>query len=154
VTVPLYEGGQIYSQTRAAQQQVGARRSQTDDARRQAVQVASQSWDTLTSARAAIASFSAAVRAAQIALAGTQQEALVGSRTVLDVLISQQQLFTTQSQLVQADHDASVAEYNLAAATGRLIAPELHLPVQLYDMEKHYREVKDKWAGFKGGLSE
>src|SRR6185437_15358706 len=73
VTVPLYEGGQIYSQTRAAQQQVGARRSQTDDARRQAVQVASQSWDTLTSARAAIASFSAAVRAAQIALAGTQQ---------------------------------------------------------------------------------
>ena len=40
----------------------------------------------------------------QIALAGTQQEALVGSRTVLDVLISEQQLFTTQSQLVGAQH--------------------------------------------------
>jgi outer membrane protein TolC len=154
VTVPLYEGGQIYSQTRAAEQAVGARRSQVDDARRQAVQVASQAWDTLTSARASIASFSIAVRAAQIALAGVQQEVLVGSRTVLDVLNTEQQLFNTQQQLVTADHDAAVAEFNLAAATGRLIAPELHLPVQLYDMEKHYQAVKGKWAGFKGGLSE
>jgi outer membrane protein TolC len=94
------------------------------------------------------------VRAAQIALEGTQQEALVGSRTVLDVLIAEQQLFTTQSQLVTAQHDAALAEFNLAAATGRLIAPELKLPVQLYDMDKHYRLVKDKWAGFHGGLKE
>ncbi|HVC53766.1 MAG TPA: TolC family outer membrane protein [Stellaceae bacterium] len=154
VTVPLYEGGVVYSQTRAAEQTVGQRRSQVDDARRAAVQAASQAWDTLQSARAAIASFSIAVRAAQIALSGTQQEALVGSRTVLDVLISEQQLFTTQSQLVSADHDAAVAEFNLAAADGRLIAPDLHLPVQLYDMQKHYKAVKDKWLGFKGGLSQ
>jgi len=154
VTMPLYEGGAIYSQTRAAEQTVGQRRSQVDDARRLAVQTASQAWDTLNSARAAIASFAIAVRAAQIALAGVQQEALVGSRTVLDVLLADQQLFTTQSQLVTADHDAAVAEFNLAAATGRLIAPELHLPVQLYDMERHYKAVKDQWLGFKGGLAE
>jgi len=154
LTMPLYEGGQIYSQTRQAEQTVGQRRSQVDDARRQAVQQATQSWETLNSARAAIASFAQAVRAAQIALAGIQQEALVGSRTVLDVLISQQQLFTTQSQLVGAQHDAALAEFNLAAAEGRLIAPELRLPVQLYDMEKHYKQVKDKWIGFGGGLKE
>lgn len=154
LTMPLYEGGAIYSQTRAAEQTVGQRRSQVDDARRAAVQTATQSWETLQSARAAIASFGAAVKAAQIALEGTQQEALVGSRTVLDVLISEQQLFTTQSQLVGAQHDAAVAEYNVAAATGRLIAPELNLPVQLYDMDKHYRSVKDKLFGFDGGLKE
>jgi len=154
VTMPLYEGGAIYSQTRAAQQTVGQRRSQVDDARRQAVQTATQNWETLQAARAAIASFGTAVRAAQIALEGTQQEALVGSRTVLDVLIAEQQLFTTQSQLVTAQHDAALAEFNLAAATGRLIAPELKLPVQLYDMERHYKSVKDKWLGFGGGLKE
>jgi len=154
LTMPLYEGGAIYSQTRQAQQTVGQRRSQVDDARRQAVQTASQSWETLQAARAAIASFGAAVKAAQIALVGTQQEALVGSRTVLDVLIAQQQLFTTQSQLVTAQHDAALAEFNLAAATGRLIAPELRLPVKLYDMDKHYRSVKDKLLGFGGGLKE
>jgi outer membrane protein len=154
VTMPLYEGGAIYSQTRAAQQTVGQRRSQVDDARRAAVQGATQSWETLQANRAAIASFGSAVRAAQIALEGTQQEALVGSRTVLDVLIAEQQLFTTQSQLVTAQHDAALQEYILAAATGRLIAPELRLPVQLYDMESHYKLVKDKWAGFRGGLKE
>jgi outer membrane protein len=154
VTMPLYEGGAIYSQTRAAQQTVGQRRSQVDDARRQAVQTATQAWETLQANRAAIASFGSAVRAAQIALEGTQQEALVGSRTVLDVLIAQQQLFTTQSQLVTAEHDAALQEFILAAATGRLIAPELKLPVQLYDMESHYKSVKDKWLGFGGGLKE
>src|SRR5207302_9117450 len=135
-------------------QTVGQRRSQVDDARRAALQSATQNWETLKAARAAVASFGAAVRAAQIALEGTQQEALVGSRTVLDVLIAEQQLFTTQSQLVTAQHDSALAEFNVAAATGRLIAPELKLPVKLYDMEKHYKQVRDKWIGFRGGLSE
>ena len=154
MTIPLYEGGAIYSQTRQAQQTVGQRRSQVDDARRAAVQLATSSWSTLQAARASISSFASAVRAAQIALEGTQQEALVGTRTVLDVLIQNQQLLTTQSQLVTAEHDAALAEFNVAAATGRLIAPELKLPVKLYDMERHYKEVKDKWIGFRGGLSE
>ena len=154
LTMPLYEGGAVYSQTRQAQQTVGQRRSQVDDARRQAVQTATQNWETLQAARAAMASFGTAVRAAQIALDGTQQEALVGSRTVLDVLIAQQQLFTTQSQLVTAQHDAALAEFNLTAAIGRLIAPELKLPVHLYDMGRHYKLVKDKWLGFSSGLKE
>jgi outer membrane protein len=154
LTMPLYEGGAIYSQTRQAEQTVGQRRSQVDDARRAAVQQATQSWETLQATRASITSFGSAVRAAQIALEGTQQEALVGSRTVLDVLIAQQQLFTTQSQLVTAQHDAALAEFTLTAAVGRLIAPELRLPVQLYDMEQHYKAVKDKLFGFGGGLSE
>jgi outer membrane protein len=154
LTMPLYEGGAIYSQTRQAEQTVGQRRSQVDDARRAAVQTATQFWSTLQAARASISSFASAVRAAQIALEGTQQEALVGTRTVLDVLIQNQTLLQTQSQLVTAQHDAALAEFNLAGAVGRLVAPELNLPVKLYDMERHYREVKDKWIGFRGGLSE
>ena len=154
LTMPLYEGGAIYSQTRQAEQTVGQRRSQVDDARRAAVQTATQFWSTLEAARASISSFAAAVRAAQIALEGVQQEALVGTRTVLDVLIQNQQLLTTQSQLVTAQHDAALAEFNLAAAIGRLIAPELRLPVKLYDMEQHFKQVRDKWIGFRGGLSE
>ena len=154
LTMPLYEGGAIYSQTRQAEQTVGQRRSQVDDARRAAVQTANQFWATLQAARASIASFAAAVRAAQIALAGVQQQALVGTSTTLDVLIQNQQLLTTQSQLITAQHDAALAEFNLAASVGRLIAPELKLPVKLYDIEQHYKEVRDKWIGFRGGLSE
>ena len=154
MTMPLYEGGAIYSQTRQAEQVVGQRLSQVDDARRAAVQSATDNWETLRSARASIASFQAAVKAAQIALAGVQQEALVGTATTLDVLVQNQQLFTVESQLVIAQHDAALAEFNLAAAIGRLIASDLKLPVKLYDMDRHYKEVKDKWIGFHGGLSE
>jgi outer membrane protein len=154
MTMPLYEGGAIYSQTRQAQQTVGQRRSQRDDARRAAVQTADQNWAALQAARAAIASFTAAVRAAQIALVGIQEEALTGTRTVLDVLVAEQQLFTTQAQLVTAEHDTAIAEFNVAAAIGRLIAPELRLPVRLYDMGRHYRAVRDKWIGFANGLKE
>ena len=154
MTVPLYEGGSIYAQTRQAEQTVGQRRSQVDQARRTAVQLAEQSWERLQAARASIASFVAGVRSAQIALEGTQQEALVGSRTVLDVLIAAQQLFQTQGNLVTAQHDAALAEYTLVAAVGRLIAPALKLPVELYDMDRHYKLVKDKWLGFGGGLKE
>ncbi len=154
VTMPLYEGGAIYSQTRQAEQTVGQRRSQVDDARRAAVQTVTQNWSTLQAARASISSFAQAVRAAQIALEGTQQEALVGTRTVLDVLIQNQTLLTTQSQLITAEHDAALAEFNVTAATGRLIAADLKLPVKLYDMGQHYKQVKDKWIGFRGGLSQ
>jgi outer membrane protein len=154
MTMPLYEGGAIYSQTRQAEQTVGQRQSQVDDARRAAVQTATDAWETLKAARASIASFSAAVRAAQIALVGIQQEALVGTATTLDVLVQNQQLLSTQEQLIVAEHDSALAEFNLAAAVGRLVAPELHLPVKLYDMDAHYREVRDKWAGFGGGLRE
>jgi hypothetical protein len=33
----------------------------------------------------------------------------------------------------------ALAEFNLAAAVGWLVAPELKLPVSLYDMGRHYR---------------
>ena len=154
MTWTMYEGGALYSQTRQAQQTVGQRLSQVDDARRAAVQTATDAWETLKAARASISSFAAAVRAAQIALEGTQQEALVGTATTLDVLIQNQTLLTTQQQLIVAEHDSALAEFNVAAATGRLTAADLHLPVQLYDMERHFKQVRDKWAGFRGGLSQ
>jgi TolC family type I secretion outer membrane protein len=154
MTWAMYEGGTIYSQTRQAQQTVGQRLSQVDAARRIAVQTAVDAWETLKAGRASISSFAAAVRAAQIALQGIQQEALVGTATTLDVLVQNQTLLTTQQQLIVAEHDSALAEFNVAAATGRLTAADLHLPVQLYDMERHFKQVKDKWAGFRGGLSQ
>ena len=118
------------------------------------MQTANQSWATLLGVRTSTASFAAAERTAQIALAGLQDEALIGARTVLDVLVDEQLLFTTQQQLVTAQHDTAIAEFNVAAAVGRLIAAEFRLPARLYDMDRYYQEVKDKWIGFAGGLEQ
>jgi len=148
VTVPLYEGGAIYSQTRQATETVGQRLGQTDDARRAAIQGATQAFEQVTSGRAQVVSLQSTIRAAEIALEGVRQEATVGSRTVLDVLNAEQELFTDQVQLVTAQHDVAVAEFTLASQIGQLTAADLKLPVTLYDVDRHYRSVRDKWVGF------
>ncbi|MCH7956359.1 MAG: hypothetical protein IIB63_02275, partial [Proteobacteria bacterium] len=40
-----------------------------------------------------------------------------------------------------------VAAFELKAAVGRLTARQLNLPVDFYDPERHYREVRGKWFG-------
>ena len=148
VTVPLYEAGSVYSQSRQAIEVVGQRRGQTDDARRAAIQGATQAWEQIVSGRAQIKSLQSTIKAAEIALDGVRQEAQVGSRTVLDVLNAEQELFTDRVQLVTAQHDTSLAEFNLAQQIGRLTAVDLKLPVKLYDVDVHYRDVRGKWIGF------
>ena len=148
MTVPLYEAGSIYAQTRAAKQTVYQRRDLLDDARRAAIQLATSAWETIQSGRAQVQSLMSTIRAAEIALEGVRQEAQVGSRTVLDVLNAEQELFTDRVNLVTAQHDLAVSEYNLVQQIGRLTAEQLKLPVQLYDPKKHYDAVRNKWIGF------
>ena len=148
MTVPLYEAGSIYSQTRAAKETVYQRRDLLSDARRAATQLATSAWETIQSGRAQVQSLMSTIRAAEIALEGVRQEAQVGSRTVLDVLNAEQELFTDRVNLVTAQHDLAVSEYNLVQQIGRLTAEQLKLPVQLYDPKKHYDAVRNKWIGF------
>jgi outer membrane protein len=151
LTVPLYDGGAVYSQSRQAQQTVDQRRSQVDNARLVASQLAAQSWEQLVSDRAQIVSQRAQIKANEIALDGVQQEASVGSRTVLDILNAEQTLFQSRVNLVASQHDEVVAEFSLADALGRLTARQLNLPVAFYDPEEHFDAVRDKWAGFGDG---
>jgi len=148
MTMPLYEAGMIYSQTRQAEENVAALLGLTDNARQQAVQLATQAWETIQAARASVVSLQTTIRAATIALEGTRQEWQVGARTVLDVLNAEQELFTDQVSLVQSQHDLAVAEFNLAQQVGTLTAIDLKLPVKLYDVDVHYKSVRDKWSGF------
>ena len=43
--------------------------------------------------------------------------------------------------------DSLIAAYQTLGAVGTLTAAGLQLPVELYDPEKHYREVRNKWWG-------
>ncbi len=148
LSMPLYEGGALYSQSRQASQNVAQRRGQVDTARVAAVQLAAQSWEQLVSDRAQITSERSQIKANEIALDGVQQEASVGSRTVLDILNAEQILFQSRVNLVASQHDEVVAQFSLAASLGRLTAKQLNLPVVFYDPEEHCEAVRDKWIGF------
>jgi TolC family type I secretion outer membrane protein len=147
VSIPLYQAGNVESRVRESKQLTAQRRQQLDEARRQATQAATTAWQVQETARAQIESFRAQVDATKTALDGVQQEQQVGLRTVLDVLDAQQEVLSAEVNLVQARRDHLVAAYATLGAIGKLTAADLQLAVELYDAEKHYREVRDKWWG-------
>jgi len=147
LTVPLYQRGSVSSRVREAKQLAGRNRMRLIEAQRGATEDANNAWESLVTARARIRSISAAARANRIALEGVRQEALVGSRTVLDVLDAEQELLDSQVNLVVAERDEIVAQYQLMSALGRLTAQSLNLGTQYYDPDQHYKEVRDKLWG-------
>ena len=147
LTVPIYQGGAEYSAVRQARQTQQQSRKQVDDARRTAIQQSTQAWETLASARATAESTRAAIRANRIALEGVTREALVGSRTTLDVLNAQQAVLNTEVTLMQNLANLVIASHNVASAIGRLTARDMHVAVPLYDETAYYNAVRDRWAG-------
>ena len=147
LNVPIYQGGSEYSAIRQARQQELQARKQLEDQRRTAVQLAASAWEELAAARASIVSNRSAVRANEIAVEGLEREALVGSRTTLDVLIGIQSLLQAQTALVQSLAALVIASYQVAEAVGRLTAHDINLSVPLYDDTAYYKAVKNLWIG-------
>ena len=147
LSVPLYQGGAEHALVRQARQTAQQTVQQVDEARRLAAQQAAQGWEQLRSARATVESVRAQIRAAEIALDGVQREAIVGSRTTLDVLNAEQELLNARTSLVNALSTVVTGSYTLAGSIGRLTAQDLGLPVELYDMRAYYAAVRDRWVG-------
>jgi outer membrane protein len=147
LTLPIYQGGSEYAAVRQARQSYQQAVRQREDAVRAARQMAIQQWDTLVAARASTASSRIAVRSAQIAVEGTERQALVGSATTQEVLIQQQNLLSAQITLVQNVTSIVTASYGVSAAIGRLTARDLGLAVPLYDETAYYNAVRDRLWG-------
>lgn len=147
LTVPIYEAGDVYSQVRETKHTYGRRKIEADKARRDALESATKAWEDLTATRSKIKSLEAQLRASELALAGVEEEAKVGSRTVLDVLNAEQELFTARVNLVRAQRDETVAAYTLKSALGEMTADGLALKTEVYDPTKNYNEVRGRWIG-------
>jgi outer membrane protein len=147
LSVPLYQAGEVSSRVREAKKRASQRRLEMAQQRRTAAQIATTAWETLSTARAQITSFQAQVRSDEIALEGVREEAQVGSRTVLDVLDAEQELLNARVSLVRAKRDEIVAGFQILQAVGNLTARDLNLPVEYYDYQADYLEVRNKLWG-------
>ena len=141
LTIPLYQAGSVSSRVREAKQIVSQRRIEIEAARRVAAESAKIAWGALMTARARIQAFSIEIRSNKIALEGVRQGAMVGARTVLDVLDAEQELLNAQVNLVRAQRDEFVAANQLLVSVGRLTARHLGLPMDYYDEVEHYKKV-------------
>jgi len=149
VTMPFYQGGSVSARVRQAKETNNQLKKEVEDARLRVHADVISNWGILQSSGPAIASAQAAVEANKIALTGVREEEKVGQRTTLDVLDAQRELLNSQIGLVTALRDRVVAEYSLYAATGRMDAQTLGLPVPYYDPLEHYDIVKNKWFGLR-----
>jgi outer membrane protein len=149
LTVPIYQGGAEYSAIRLARAREQQDFAAILDTQRTAFAQATQAWEGLQSARAAIVSTNAEIKSNAIALDGTEREEIVGTRTTLDVLNAQEALLESQVQQVQNIATLVNNSYTVASAIGRLTATDLALPVKQYDDLKYYKAVE--YAGFGTG---
>jgi len=147
-TIPLYQSGRQYSRVREAQALASRARADITVEARRRQQLAEAAWSELVVARANIISTREQVAASQLAFDGVREEALVGSRTTLDVLDAEQELLDARVRVVDSLRNEYVAAYALLSAIGALTAADLNLNVAAYDPEVNYAENNARFFGF------
>ncbi len=147
LTVPLYQGGGEYARIRQTRQALTEERFRLQAVRRDVEEEAAASWHALLTARARLLALARQVELAALALDGVQQEARLGSRTVLDVLDAEQELFEAEVERTSAERDELLAAFRVKASMGMLTARAMNLDTVPYDPEAYYREVRGAWRG-------
>lgn len=148
LTIPLYQSGAEWSRVRAAKNLAQQAKFTYFDTRAGVTENVTRAWQDYQTVRAVITSNEQAVKAAREALEGIHQETLYGTRTILDMLNTEQDLFNAQLDLIKAKVAEKQQAYRLLAAVGKLTASDLKLDVDLDDPKKHYDDVKYKLIGF------
>jgi outer membrane protein len=120
VGIPIYFGGLINSRTREAAANEDKARADLETSRRQAALTARQSYLGVTNGMAQVRALEQALLSSETALASNKLGYEVGVRINIDVLNSQQQLFSTRRDLSRARYDTLVNGLKLKAAAGTL----------------------------------
>lgn len=105
VNVPIYQGGVVASRTRQAGHQFRAAQDELDQKRRDVIKQVKDAFRGILSSISDVQARQAAIVSARSSLESTQAGLEVGTRTQVDVLNAQRQLF-------QAEFDYLAARYN------------------------------------------
>ena len=146
-SIPLYEGGGTYSDIRAAREAVAQEQKTELQTERDVARQVTAAWNRLAAARAQQDQFKAQIEANQVALRTTGDQVTAGTRTRLDLLNAEQELFSSRVNLVAAQHDTYEASFQLELAAGVFTPKALGLAVETYDPTRHLDQVKGKWIG-------
>lgn len=144
LTVPIYEGGEVYARVRQQKHIHVSRLQEIEQARSESEEQVVAAWSQMLAARAQVQSDQSQVDANTTALTGVREEERVGQRTLLDVLNAEVELLDSQVQLVSTRRNVVVTSYAVLSALGRLDAVNLGFTSVAYDPEAHYQEVRRK----------
>ena len=120
LSVPLYQAGRVRTQVRQAAATARESRETHDALRYRIVQETTEHWLGFTAARDVIQRRAHAVDRAYKTLTGYSKEFKAGSRSAVDVLDAERDVFETESALVRARADKALSAYRLLRSIGAL----------------------------------
>ncbi len=123
--VPIYAGGAVSSQTRQAQANYRAAQQSLDQTRRSVNRQVRDAFRGVLSSISQVEALQAATVSAQSALESTQAGYEVGTRTIVDVLNVQRNLFSSQRDYYNSRYGYIINGLTLKAATGNLSEEDL-----------------------------
>lgn len=125
LSLPLFAGGATNSRVRESLALQDKVRSDLENSRRQAALSARQSFIGVTNGMAQVRALEQAVLSSETALASNKVGYEVGVRINIDVLNSQQQVFSTRRDMSRARYDTIMNGLRLKAASGSLSEGDL-----------------------------
>lgn len=120
LTVPFFQGGAVNAKTRQAAHDLEKSQHRLDELLRAADRSAKDAYRGIMSSISQVKALKAAVRSAQSALEAAEAGLEVGSRTMVDVLTEQRNLFKAKRDYAQARYDYVVNGFLLKQAAGVL----------------------------------
>nr|WP_176704654.1 TolC family outer membrane protein [Candidatus Magnetococcus massalia]CRH08258.1 Type I secretion outer membrane protein, TolC family [Candidatus Magnetococcus massalia] len=123
--VPIYEGGGTESGIREAKHELSSSRADMDSKYLQIKREVEEALLSYHSAVAVVKSYESALAAAKDALDGVEQEFQVGTRTALDLLDQQKEVFRNETELTKRRYSVVEARFTLLEAIGKLTPAEL-----------------------------
>ncbi|MBF0163980.1 MAG: TolC family outer membrane protein [Magnetococcales bacterium] len=120
VSMPLYAGGMVVSQTAEAEARKEAQAADLERMRLQVEREVESALLDLKSAQAANLALESGLKAANDALDGVEREYRVGTRTALDLLDARNEAFSAQTELAKGRFASVLAGFKLLYATGGL----------------------------------
>jgi outer membrane protein len=143
LSIPLFQGGRPAAQVRQAQSRSSQAIENYVEVERGVIAQTRGAYAAWQANQQIIAATQQAVSANALSLEGVRAENSVGTRSILDILNAEQELLSTQVQLVSAQRNAYVAAFSLLAAMGKAEARDLGLGGgTLYDPDVNYRRVR------------
>lgn len=125
LSVPLYTGGRISAKSRQAAFQYQQTQNDVENLRRQVQQGTANDYRGVITSVSEITAYEQAVESARTSLAATEAGYQVGTRTIVDVLNAQIQVFSAMANFLNARYGYLTSSLQLKSDTGQLSIKDL-----------------------------
>ena len=123
--MPIFSGGETQSQVRQARAELEKSRQRLEKGRREISLQISREFDNVAQGVYWVRAYEQAVKSAEQALVSTRKGFTAGTRTMLDVLISEQNLATAKRDLHRGRYQYVFSRLQLHALVGELNEAEI-----------------------------